>query len=236
MTVVFINFQTTPGPVVLVLSAAIVIFFFYARKHFKAHLIIEGRFLSNFNQKEEHEKKKNPLRTSLKAQLSDRDIHLASVTVSADSLFIGKKIATLELRKNYGVNIVKITRGHKEIYLPSGEEFIYPSDLLLAIGTDMQIASFTKMMEADAQNDYRDAERPEISVVPFVIEDDSELLGKTVANSGIRDIDGMIVEIDRGDESFVNPDKQFEFQQGDLVWIVGQKNKIQQILSRKKED
>jgi CPA2 family monovalent cation:H+ antiporter-2 len=172
----------------------------------------------------------------LKAQLSDRDIHLASLTVSADSPFIGKKIATLELRKNYGVNIVKITRGHKEIYLPSGEEFIYPSDLLLAIGTDMQIASFTKMMEADAQNNYQDTVKPEISVVPFVIEDDSELLGKTVANSGVRDVDGMIVEIDRGDESFVNPDKRFEFQQGDLVWIVGQKNKIQQILSRKKED
>jgi CPA2 family monovalent cation:H+ antiporter-2 len=234
MIVLFIHFRTTSGPVILIFSSAIITFIFYTRRHFKAHWKIEDHFLSNLNQKEEHEKKKQPLRTSLNAQLSNRDIHLTAVTVSPDSPFIGKTIAALDLRRNYGVNIVKITRGRKEIYIPSGDEFIYPSDVLLAIGTDTQIASFTEMMEADTQTNDRDTERPEISIVPFVIEDDSELLGKSVANSGIRDLNGMIVEIDRGEESFVNPDKQFEFQQGDLVWIAGQKDKIQQILSRKK--
>jgi CPA2 family monovalent cation:H+ antiporter-2 len=230
MIVLFINFQTTPGPVVIILSSAIIIFIIYARKHLKAHWLIEDRFLSNLNQKEEQEKKKSPLRTSLNAQLSDRDIHLASVTVSPDSPFIGKKIKDLDIRKNYGINIVKITRGCKEIYIPSSEEFIYPSDSLVAIGTDMQIASITKIMEADSQNSSQDAEKPEITLISFVIEDDSELLGKNVANSGIRDIDCTIVEIDRGKESFVNPDKKFEFEQGDLVWIVGRKDKIQQVL------
>jgi CPA2 family monovalent cation:H+ antiporter-2 len=233
MIVLFINFQTTPGPVVIILSSAIIVFILCARNSFKAHGIIEDRFLSNLNQKEEHEKKKNPLKSSINAHLSDRDIHLSMVTVSADSPFIGKRIKELDLRKNYGVNIVKITRGCKEIYLPSSDEFIYPSDSLVAIGTDMQIESFAKIMEADTQNNYRDAEKPEITLVSFVIEADSELLGKNVAGSGIRDLDCMIVEIDRGKEAFVNPDKKFEFQEGDLVWIVGQKDKIQQIVSRK---
>ena len=233
--VLFVNFHMTAWPAIFI-ALAIIVFLIYAQKYFKTHWSMEERFMSNLNQKEIYEKQKNPLTNSINtSQLSNRDIHLESLTVSPDSPFIGKKIKELELRKNYGVNIVKITRGHKEIYFPSGDEPIYPSDQLMAIGTDEQITSFTNVMEIHEQDDFAKVkERPEIKLSSFIIENDSSLLGKNVGNSGIRDIGCMIVGVDRNNESFVNPDMTLEFKKGDIVWIVGEKEKARKaILSQK---
>ena len=228
--VLFINFHMTAWPIFFI-AFAIIAFLVYAQKYFKAHWSMEERFMSNLNQKEDYEKQKAPLTSSINtSQLSNRDVHLESLTVSPDSPFIGKKIKELDLRKNYGVNIVKITRGHKEMYFPGGEEFIYPSDQLMAIGTDEQIASFTNVMEIQEQQDMYDSkERPEIKLSSFVIESDSPLLEKNVGNSGLRDIGCMIVGVDRGKESFVNPDMTLEFREGDVVWIVGETEKVRSV-------
>jgi len=186
---------------------------------------MEDRFLTNLNQKAEHERQNKPLRSSINSQLSNSDIHLAKIIVSPDSPFIGKSLRELDLRKNYSVNIVKIIRGHKEIYFPLGSEFIYPSDHLTAIGTDEQISAFTKIMEIE------DAEEPqtkksEIELSSFVVKEDSPILGKNLAESGFRGSGCMIIEVDRGKEAFVNPDMSFTFEEGDLVWIAGERGKI----------
>jgi CPA2 family monovalent cation:H+ antiporter-2 len=62
--VIFINFETTSGLIGFI-SLAIIVFIFGANRNFKAHRIMEDRFLSNLNQKEEHARKKIPLRTSI---------------------------------------------------------------------------------------------------------------------------------------------------------------------------
>ena len=224
MSVLFINFHMTGWSAFFVALAILVliVFLFRAQKDVKAHWSMEEHFMANLNQKEDYEKQMHPLTNSINtSQLSNRDVHLESLTVSPDSPFIGKKIKELELRKNYGVNIVKITRGQKEMYFPGGDEFVYPSDQLMAIGTDEQIASFTNVMEMHEQDDFTNNKKPEIKLSSFVIESDSPLLGKNIGNCGIRDIGCMIVGVDRNKESFVNPDMTLEFREGDIVWIVG---------------
>ncbi|MCL1933610.1 MAG: cation:proton antiporter [Candidatus Azobacteroides sp.] len=224
--VLFINFKTTSWPVIFI-ALAIIFFLFFAHKNFKAHQIMEDRFLSNLNQREEHERRKSPLRSSISAQLSNSDIHLAKVTVSPDSPFIGKSLKELHLRKNYNVNIVKIIRGHKEIYIPDGNNCLYPSDQLTVIGTDEHITSFTKVMEIQDSEESQ-PQKSEIELASFLVKEESPILGKNLAQIGFRDSGCLIIEVDRGKESFVNPDVSFTFEEGDLVWIAGQKDKIQQ--------
>ena len=190
---------------------------------------MEDRFLSNLNQKEAHERKNKPLRSLINSQLSDSNIHLAKIIVSPDSPFIGKRIRELDLRKNYNVNIVKIIRGHKEIYLPDGREFIYPSDHLTAIGTDEQIASFSKIMEIE-EGEEPQTKKSEIELSSFVVKEDSPILGKNLAQSGFRDSGCLIIEVDREKEAFINPDMSFIFDEGDLVWIAGEREKIQEFV------
>ena len=228
-SVSFVNFDTKSG-VVIVISLAIVVFLFFAHKNFKAHWVMEDRFMSNLNQKEEHERQKSPLRSSITSQLTNRDIHLAKITVSPDSPFIGKQLKELELRKTYHINVIKIARGHKEIYLPDGNEFIYPSDRITIIGTDEQISVFSKIMEIEEDTEEIQIKKPEIRLSSFAVKEDSPILGKSLENSGVRDLKCMVIEVDRGKETFINPDVSFVFEKGDLIWIAGEKEKIQQFV------
>ena len=224
----FINFSTVAWQVIFI-SLSIIIFLFLAHKNFKGHRIMEDHFFTNLNLKEEHERKKSPLRVSINAQLSDRDIHLAKITVSPDSPFIGKSLKELDLRNKYNVNIVKIIRGHKEIYFPAGDDFIYPSDKLTAIGTDEQISSFSSIMEIEV-GDEPQTDKSDIRLASFLIKENSPVIGKNLAQSGFREAGCFIIEVDRGKETFVNPDLSFIFAEGDLVWIAGMKEKIQQFI------
>jgi len=226
--VLFINYNTTSWTVIFV-SLSIIVFLYFAHKNFKAHQKMEDRFLSNLSLREEHERKKKPLRSSINSQLANCDIHLAKVTVSPDSPFIGKSLKELDLREKYNVNIVKIIRGHKEIYLPDGSICIYPSDLLTVIGTDEHISAFTKIMEVEDTEEPK-MKKSEIQLASFLIKEDSPILGKPLVQIGFRDLGCLIIEVERGKESFINPDKSFIFEEGDLVWIAGMKDKIQQFI------
>ena len=223
--VLSIYLRSTSWLVVLI-SLATVVFLFFALKNFKAHRIMEDRFLSNLNQKEEHEKQMRPLRSSINSQLSDRDIHLAKIIVSPDSSLVGKSLKDIHLRKNHNVNILKIIRGHKEIYLPGGNDFIYPSDCLTAIGTDEQISAFSKMVEIEDSEEPQ-IKKSELKLSSFVVKEDSPILGKNLAESGFRDFGCLVIEVDRAKEAFINPDVSFTFEAGDLVWIAGERGKIE---------
>ena len=227
--ILIINFKTTSWLIVLI-SLVIMIFIFAAQKNFRAHWIIEDHFLSNLNQKEEEERQKSPLRNSISSQLSNSNIHLAKIIVSPDSPFIGKRLKELDLREKYCVNIIKIIRGHKEIYFPHGDDFIYPSDLLTVIGTDEQISAFTKIMEIEDTAEELQTQKSEIKLSSFVIKEDSPILGKRLDQSGFRDSGCLIIEVDRGEEIIVNPDMSFTFEEGDLVWIAGERKKIQRFV------
>jgi CPA2 family monovalent cation:H+ antiporter-2 len=72
--------------------------------------------------------------------------------------------------------------------------------------------------------------KSEIKLVSFVVKADTPIVGKNLAQSGFRDFGCMIIEVDRGKEVFVNPDVSFTFAAGDLVWIAGMKDKIQQFI------
>ena len=226
--VLFINYNTTHWPITFI-SLSIIVFLFFAHKNFKAHQIMEDRFLSNLSLREEHERQKKPLRSSINAQLSNSDIHLAKVTVSPDSPFAGKSLKELDLRKIYNINVIKIIRGHKEIYLPDGNSCIFPSDQLTVIGTDEHITGFTKIMEIE---DTTEPETPksEIRVASFLVKDDSPILGKNLAQIEFREFGCLVIEIDRRKESFINPDLSLIFEEGDLVWIAGTKEKIQRFI------
>jgi len=226
--VLFINYKTTAWPFIFI-SLSIIVFLYFAHKNFKAHQIMEDRFLSNLNLREEHEWQKKPLRSSINAQLSNSDIHLAKVTVSPDSPFVGKTLIESDLRKKYNVNIVKIIRGHKEIYLPDGRNCLYPFDQLTVIGTDEHITAFTKIMEIE-DTEEPETNKSDIKLASFLVKGDSPILGMKLDRIGFRDCGCLVIEIDRGKESFINPDMSFTFEEGDLVWIAGMKDKIQQYI------
>jgi CPA2 family monovalent cation:H+ antiporter-2 len=225
--VLFIHFRSTHAVLpVIFITASVVVFLIFARKNFKLHWYIEDRFLENLNQKEELERQKSPLRSSINAQMSHSDVHLAEITVSPDSPFVGKSLLELNVRKNYNVNIAKIVRGHTMIYFPSANDYIYPFDQLVTIGTDEHIAEFTQIMEVQTDHALQPSKEKDIELTSFVISTQSPLYGKTLMESDLRSAGCLVIEVDRAGEHIINPGTHFRFAEGDLVWIAGIKTSV----------
>ena len=57
--------------------------------------------------------------------------------------------------------------------------------------------------------------------------DTSPLIGKKLAEARLReDYKSLLVAVERGEENFISPTPDIVFNQGDIIWIVGDKEKM----------
>ena len=214
--------------IIIVVALGLGLFLLVSKMSFSRFSSIEHRFIANLKQREEEERKKHPIQVSIQSQFAGKDIHLAQILVSPDSEMVGQTIAQTACYDKYGVSIVKIERGSKDIYLPSGAECIYPSDRLVILGTDKQISSFKKMVEDTEVQPVKHRKNMQLS--SFVINEKSKYINQTIAESGIREQGGcMIVCLERNGKEIFNPPMSMVFQQNDLIWVVGEKNNVKNV-------
>ena len=58
----------------------------------------------------------------------------------------------------------------------------------------------------------------------------SDLIGRSIIESGIRDKAAcLVIGIERGSSSIKNPPPSTVFEEGDIVWIVGERDKLIQL-------
>lgn len=208
---------------------------------FKSRLIkywsikIERKFFYNLNIREiemrKNMEKKNSVFESavLSKSLSGHDLHLTDFVVDANSECCDKTLIELNLRQVCGVHVVSIIRGDKRINIPGGKEKILPYDKVLVLGTDDQISAVSRLFGKPSF--YSEMEKKEVSVEQFIIEQGSLLDGKTILESGIRDkAKCLVVGIEHDGETTMSPGIQTQFYVGDVVWVVGEKDKISNLI------
>ena len=222
IAVIVDNFKVSWWILALVLLAGVV-FFLVGRKTIKKFSLFEDRFMANLNVKEEYARRQSPVATSLKDKLSKYDVHTEIVQIPADSLFAGKQLKQLPFRDTTGINIVKILRGDNALLIPSGNEYIYPYDKVLAVGTTEQLAAFVEMVKA-TDNRMEKTRRVDFSVEAITLTEDSYLTGKTLREADMRSYGCMVISIVRKDGIITNPKADFRFQPEDIVWLAGEKS------------
>lgn len=199
---------------------------------------LERRFISNLNLREHELQRAKEERSAfdssqLERSLSMYDLHLADFTVSADAPCCGKSLIELNYRTRFGVHVMSIMRGSRRINIPGGKEMIFPCDKILALGTDEQLQSFKGELEFDDSCRLDAGNMKEVSLEQIEITKGSSLIGVSIRESGIRDsAKCMVVGIERNACSMVNPDVKTEFMAGDIVWIAGEKDKIEELRSK----
>ena len=217
-----INQKYLPSPV-------IIISIIFSKKLKKQSILMERRFFSNLTAREVEEEKHATINHHFANHMLERDLHLADFEVKQNSPSIGKTLRELNFRKHCNVNIVTIIRGDNRINIPGGEEHLYPFDKIVVVGSDSDLEHFRTYVEEKYQ-DYKAHLHPkanDVSIEQFQISDNSKLIGKTIQQSGIRDkADCLVIGIERGNTSLKNPDPSTQFQEGDLVWIVGERSKV----------
>lgn len=67
----------------------------------------------------------------------------------------------------------------------------------------------------------------EISLQNFTITRESRLANKTIRDSGIREVGkGLVVGFERNGQRNLNPESTVVLTEGDIVWIVGVRKKL----------
>jgi len=210
------------GWALLLLVVAGLVLFVVARRSVRKYNIVENRFMANLNAKEEIEKRRTPVASSIRQKMAGYDVHIGAVNVDPDSVLIGKKLRDVPFRSDTGANIIKIQRGTRNITIPSGEEFIFPGDRLIAVGTSEQLEKLRLMVESSVEKAPAEGAGAEFEVVPVTLGPDSYLTGKTLREIGMRDYRCMVVSVLRGEDILTNPKPDFRFAEGDVVWIAGE--------------
>ncbi|MCH5689235.1 TrkA C-terminal domain-containing protein [Niabella sp. W65] len=74
------------------------------------------------------------------------------------------------------------------------------------------------------------AREVEMKLDQLTIEPDSPLINKSIRESDIKNLaHGLVVGIERNGERHLNPESTWIFEEGDLLWIVGEKKLINTI-------
>ena len=232
VSIVLIKYYHVQYGIGAIIAVGFLILIILFRRDLNQYSKLEAHFLTNLNRREEVDRKRNPLKVSFNNQLSDKDIHLAVVPVSPCSPSVGKSLAELSFRKDYGVSVVEIIRGDHKIYIPGGSEHIYPQDKVVVVGTDEQLKAFQAKLEDQQNGADCFADQPkEITVNSFIVDENFPFLGQSIIQSNVgRRYNCLIVGIERNGGSLTTPDNETVFEMDDLVWVVGDKSRIQQLV------
>ena len=218
------QFFSTGWALILAISIFSIAIVVFRRKlqHFYGR--VEQRFFTNLNQREA--RKRRP-------ELAPWDMHLAEIPLREDSIAIGRSLLELQLREKFGVNVALIERGERSIPVPSREERLLPGDNLLLIGTDEQLAAVNKALDTPlAENGAPGLEKEDIRLGHYRVLPQSPLVGRTIRESGIREkAFALVTGIERNDQRIPNPESTVRFESNDLLWLVGNGERINTFMS-----
>lgn len=206
---------------VAILPVIIIVLFVFARRLNSFYARVEKRFLLNLNERE-----RQP--SSGSNDLSPWDAHMAYFTIPAESTVVGKSLQDLAWREQFGINIAYVERGSIMIKAPARTDVLYPFDEIAVIGTDVQLEEFRRVLESATLPSKNGEE--EITLNKIIVDNHTALRGKTIRASGIREItDGVVVGIERNGERILNPASNTVLEWDDIVWIVGDRKKIDEL-------
>ncbi|MGN6196022.1 MAG: cation:proton antiporter domain-containing protein [Ginsengibacter sp.] len=227
-------FFTTKVALLIAVPVIIVVLLLFSKRIQQFYQRIEGRFLSNLNARErmENEKKEIQKQFNPKSDLSPWDAHMVDLEVNPQAEYIGKTLAEIAWREHYGINIAYIKRGDKLIYAPGRNNRLLPFDHVGIIATDDQMQIFKPVFDTAENVEKKDQHLGDIVLQKIVVDEHNQLKGLSIRSSNIRErTNGLVVGIERNKERILNPGSTEIFEWDDIVWIVGERKKIQKLNS-----
>jgi CPA2 family monovalent cation:H+ antiporter-2 len=199
----------------------------------KFHQRIHDRFMQNLNAEENDEEKNKTVEHIVpNSILGPWDAGIIELTVAPHAVYLGKTLANLSWREKFGINIAYIKRGDERTYAPTKNSRLYPHDCVGIIATDEQMQAFHPEFEASEQITDVPFSREDIIIQKILVDERTRLRGVAIRDSGIREkTNGLIIGVERNQERILNPVSSLVFERGDIVWIVGERNKIKDYCS-----
>lgn len=191
---------------------------------------IEARFMENLHGKQKLDERNAAILPVVANDLLSKDIHIEEFEVSPLSPSVGKTLKELNFRQKTGVNIITIIRGGKKLNIPDGREYLYPYDKIVISGSDEEIQNFSNHIDEQkdkGQEALAESHEYHISLFQYEIEKSSRMIGKSVIELGIREkTECMVIGLDRQGESITSVPPDMKFEEGDILWLAGERDKL----------
>jgi CPA2 family monovalent cation:H+ antiporter-2 len=220
---------------IVTVPVALIILILFSKRIQRLYQRIESRFISNLNERESSAANGESLTTLFKQKTDDVqtglapwDAHIVEMKVDPQAEYVGKTLAELAWREKYGINVVYIKRGELIIHVPGRNNRLLPYDQVGIIGTDEQMKTFKSVFDTrlPVGADYVDIN--DIVLEKILVDEHTKLRGQTIRDSGLREkTKGLVIGIERRGERILNPDSINRLEWGDIIWIVGERKKIQ---------
>ena len=202
-----------------------------------AYLSVEARFLANFN-----ERQLQRLDSDDAVEWLDQRLHVLSFQYEQH----GGTLKELGWGKRFGVNVIKIVRGKRHINIPSGDAALHSGDTVYILGESAELRNLcldlgiSEPEELPTLREFiaaEDSDPDALYSYAISVDKGSELAGKTVRGSGIRDnYDCMVLGLQRSRLPIAQPDVNMQIQNGDLVWVLGAKAMAGKLLANVVEE
>ena len=226
---VLVHYSLSYWSLLLIVLAGLV-FFILARRSVHQFTGLEERFITNLNQKEEYERRRTPIASGVRAKMQGHDVAAENVIISPNSEYAGRQLKDIPFRQKYGINIAKVVRGSRRILVPSPEEYIYPYDEVLAIGTREEVKRFVEDMTAENLGSPDSYETDDFVLDTFELQKGCYLDGKVLRETNMRQKGCMVVGVERDGLSLMSPKPDFRFQAGDFVWLAGERVECEKLV------
>lgn len=226
---------STQVAILVAVPVTVIVLYIFSKRIQSFYHRIESRFLSNLNARETAlqaltamDLNRPASNFNIQSDLTPWDAHIVDLEVNPQSEYIGKALAELAWREKYGINIVYIKRGDRLIHAPGRYDKLMPFDQAGIIATDDQLLIFKPVFDTLEKAGTQSLNLEDIVLQKIVVDEHTRLKGITIRNSGIRErTNGLVVGIERNKTRILNPDSNTVFLWGDIVWIVGDRRKIQ---------
>ena len=215
----------------ITIALVVIVLIIFSRWVKHRSITLERLFVQNLRSRDIEAQVHGKKRPLYEGRLLDRDIHIAEFEVPSDSKWMGQTLKQLNLGRKYGVHISSILRGGWRINIPDGDYVIFPGDKLQVIGSDEQFTSFREALEKERLGVDVNFEQREMLLRQLIIGHDSPFIGKTLIESGIRDLYScMVIGLEEGKQNLspFRPNRKFE--EGDIIWVVGERESLDALL------
>ena len=217
--------------IMITIGIIVVILIVLSRGIKKRSISMERLFILNLRSRDIEAQVHGKKRPLYEGKLLDRDIHIAEFEIPYNSAWMGMSLKQLDLGRRYGLHVSSILRGGRRLNIPDGDYIIFPCDVLQVIGNDEQFNHFREALEENIIGEDPELEKREMKLRQMVIGSDSPFIGKTLIESHIRDhYNCMVIGLEEGKESLspYNPNRKFE--EGDIIWVVGEEDDLQLLI------
>jgi CPA2 family monovalent cation:H+ antiporter-2 len=155
------------------------------------------------------------------------DLNLSEIRVPDSEAWFGRSLGDLSLRSQFGCSVVGVERRGYPVPSPGPDTDLYPGDVLLILGTEIQIQHVRGFFESAPNSTEKADLLDEIRLESVEVSEESRLAGNALAELEIPRHTGVqIAGVARGDFRMLCPGPFQVLLPGDWLLVVGTRDQI----------